>query len=267
MKLPVLRTRLGVAALMTALAFGGCTKNDDGNGNIPPQGNATVTMRLTDGPADYDAVWLDIRQVEVITDADARIVLTPARPGLYDILRLRNGIDTLLLTAPMPAGTISQIRLILGDNNSVVVNGQPYALTTPSAQQSGLKLNIHETLLPGQAYTIWLDFDAGKSIHQTGSGKYMLKPVIRAYTAQTNGRITGYVLPEAALATVYAVEGADTFSAIPGPAGYFQFNGLPAATYQVYIEPGVAGFASVSIPNVQVAYGVVSDLGTITLRP
>jgi hypothetical protein len=161
------------------------------------------------------------------------VQLAPFRPGMYDILKFRNGMDTLLLRGTVPVGKVNQIRLILGEGNTVVVDGVAEPLTTPSAQESGLKLNLNETFVAGGAYDIWIDFDAAKSIHQTGNGKYMLKPVIRAYSAATDGRIKGAVLPVAALTTVYVSNGVDTYSAIPGPDGYFLITGLPAGTYNV----------------------------------
>jgi hypothetical protein len=252
-------------ALGLGLVFTGCKKSDDSNNTN--NGNAQMSLRLTDGPADYDALWLDIQQVAVISEAGGTTTLTPARPGLYNLLALRNGIDTLLVTAPVPAGTVSQIRLILGNNNSIVVNGTSYPLNTPSAQESGLKLNLHETLTAGGAYTFWLDFDAAKSILQTGNGQYKLKPVIRAYTALTNGRISGYVLPLASMTTVYAISGTDTFSAMPASSGYFLIGGLPAGSYQVVYDAGVAGYSDATQNNVQVNFGVTTDLGTRTMAP
>ena len=43
-------------------------------------------------------------------------------------------------------------------------------LTTPSAQHSGLKLNVHAELTEGITYKILLDFDAVRSVVKTGSG-------------------------------------------------------------------------------------------------
>ena len=201
--------------LVAALGFSACKKdNNPTNSN----GSATVNMRLTDGPSVYDHVYLDIQQVEVTMDGGSAITLAPVRAGIYDIMDFRNGLDTLLVRATLPAGTIQQIRLILGNNNSVVVNGNSYAMSTPSAQESGVKLNLHQTFAANGAYDIWIDFDAGKSIVQTGNGGYKLKPVMRAYSTATNGRIKGYVLPLNAAATVYAISGTDTLSAIPNAA-------------------------------------------------
>ena len=59
---------------------------------------------------------------------------------------------------------ISQFRFILGDNNTVVVDGITYPLKAPSGQQSGFKVNVDETLTEGVKYEVWTDFDVQKSI-------------------------------------------------------------------------------------------------------
>lgn len=259
-KLPLLFPLL----LLLTVLLGSCAKNDgDGSDN---GGTAKVDIRLTDGPAHYDAIWLDIREVVIITDK-GQTSFELIRPGLYNLLTLKNGVDELLISAPVPVGTISQIRLILGNNNSIIVDGNTYPLNTPSAQESGLKLNLHETLVPGRSYVFWLDFDAGKSIVQTGNGQYKLKPVIRAYTGVTNGRIEGYVLPAASMTTVYATRGSETYTAIPAANGYYRFSGLPSGTYEIYFDAEAAGFLDVTLPNIQVSYGVITDLGIRTMVP
>ena len=157
-----------VLAIVTTLYS--CKKDNNYKDAGPSGQTADVTIRLTDGPADYDAVYIDIQQVEVTMQGSAAVALMPLRPGIYDLLQFRNGLDTLLLRAELPPGRVEQMRLILGNNNSVVVDGQVHALTTPSAQESGLKLNLHENFVAGGAYDVWIDFDAGKSIHMTGNG-------------------------------------------------------------------------------------------------
>lgn len=255
---------MAIAALATTMTFTACTQKQT---TTPPDNSktASVSFYLTDDPASYDAVYIDIQQVEITMEGSAAVALTPVRPGIYNLLDFRNGLDTLLLRADLPVGKISQIRLILGSNNSVVVDGVVHALNTPSAQESGLKLNLKEEFSAGGAYVVWIDFDAAKSIVETGSGKYNLKPVIRAYSQQTDGRIKGYVLPTAALVTVYATNGTETYAAIPAADGYYMFTGLPNGTYSVTYDAAVALYLDVTVNNVVVAYGQTTNLGTTTL--
>lgn len=255
-----------VAIALSSVAFlQSCKKDDNNNSNNNGEKTATVNMHLTDDPANYDAVWINIQKVEVTMEGHSAVTLPAIRPGMYDLLRFRNGLDTLLLTTTLPAGKVSQIRLILGEGNYVVVDGQAHDLNTPSAQESGLKLNLKDEFVAGGAYDVWIDFDAAKSIHETGNGKYQLKPVIRAYTALTDGRVKGFVLPPAALATVYLTNGVDTYAAIPGPDGYFIFTGIPEGTYSVTYDASITTFQDITVNNVVVKYGTTVDLGTTTL--
>ncbi|RYD55200.1 MAG: DUF4382 domain-containing protein [Sphingobacteriales bacterium] len=258
----------GKLTILSAILFAGISlvscKKDDNNSNDDE--SARVIMRLTDGPANYDAVYLDVQRVEVTMEGENSVSYLPARQGVYDILDFRNGLDTLLVDTSMPEGKINQIRLILGTNNSVVVDGQTYTLNTPSAQESGLKLNLNSTLEAGKTYMFWIDFDAGKSINQTGNGKYQLKPVMRAYSELTDGRIKGIVLPLVSSTTVYATKGTETYTAIPTINGYFMFRGLPEGEYKITYDAADT-YRDVIIPNVSVKFGTEVDLGTTVIDP
>jgi hypothetical protein len=207
MKTAKLHFILLTAITSAGLIFWSCKKS---NHTGAATGTGHLQVMLTDGPANYDAVNIDVEKVEVNISSDSGAnsgadsgtnsgwqTVNLLRPGVYNLLKFSNGIDTLLAAADLPAGTISQMRLTLGDNNSVVIDSQSFPLKTPSAQQSGLKFNIHSTLTAGIVYRLWIDFDANRSIVSTGSGAYILKPVIRTYSEAIGGSIKGYALPSA----------------------------------------------------------------------
>src|SRR3546814_5702897 len=73
--------------------------------------------------------------------------------GMYNLLELVDGHDTLLVDAMIPSGKIHQLRLVLGDENWITINGEDHALKTPSAQQSGLKLNINADVVRSEEHT------------------------------------------------------------------------------------------------------------------
>ncbi len=253
---------LGIASAM--MLFTACNKKDNTVIDNSSQ-KAAVNFHLTDDPANYDAVYIDIQQVEVTMEGSAAVTLTPVRAGVYNLLDFRNGLDTLLLRTELPPGKISQVRLILGSNNSVVADGQTHALNTPSAQESGLKLNLKQEFIAGGSYDVWIDFDAGKSINETGNGKFQLKPVIRAYSSLTDGRIKGYVQPADANVTVYASNGVETYAAIPADDGFYMFTGLEEGNYEVTYDAAVALYIDVTLNNIAVGYGQTTNLGTTIL--
>ena len=263
------KVKLLILLLATGLfAFISCNKSTSSSART---GTGHLEVRLTDDPATYDAVYIDIQQVEVNVSSDTGTStgwqpVPLLRPGIYNLLDFRNGIDTVLAAADLPAGTLSQMRLILGDSNSVVVNGQSYPLKTPSAQESGLKFNIHATLTPGIEYRLWIDFDAGHSIVATGSGKYILKPVIRTYSAAIGGSIEGYVLPGAAHPEVFAIQGTDTLLALPDSTnGYYFFGGVAAGSWNLLFHAQDTLYVDTTA-SVTVSTGAVTDVDSVILR-
>ncbi len=72
-------------------------------------------------------------------------------------------------------------------------------------------------------------------------------------------------MPTAALVTVYASNGTDTYAAIPAADGYYMFTGLPAGIYTVTYDASALLYLDVTLNNVSVAYGQTTNLGTTTL--
>ncbi|MFN4285152.1 MAG: DUF4382 domain-containing protein [Lacibacter sp.] len=248
--------------LLITIVLGACTKNEN------PQ--ARLSIYLTDDPARYEAVNIDVQKVLVTyqNDGPNNWKELNIQPGIYNLLDFRNGMDLLLGTTELPAGRINQIRLVLGPQNTVVERGVTHILETPSAQQSGLKLNVQVELTEGIDYKLWIDFDAGRSVVKAGnSGKYLLKPVIKTFTQARGGSIAGTVLPAAAQAWVYALRGTDTVaSALPESTnGRFLMRGIDAGTYAVAID-APAGYRDTTLQNITVTNGQVTNVGTITLQ-
>ena len=230
-----------------------------------------MNIYLTDAPASYKAVWIDIQHVMVKSDADSAggwVEVPLLKPGMYNLLDFRNGEDTLLGGVDLPAGKVSQIRLILGDTNQIVLeDGSTVDLKTPSAQQSGLKLNVDAELQPGIPYALVLDFDAARSIVKAGnSGQYILKPVIRAFAKAAGGGIQGVVLPDSANAQISAISGTDTLGALPDATGAYKFWGLPANNYTlIFTADSTTGYHSDTVNNVAVTVGNITTVDTVRL--
>jgi hypothetical protein len=72
------------------------------------------------------------------------------------------------------------VRLILGQKDSIIIAGVSFPLALSSQDETGLKLNIHQTLAANVHYTLVLDFVASQSIVAEGNGTYRLKPVLTA---------------------------------------------------------------------------------------
>lgn len=248
-----------MAILLTAIS---CDNQNDKNG----ASKATLQVSLTDSPAEYDAVLIEIIDVRInrSDDENGWVSLDNVQTGIYDLLELTGGIDTLIALSEVDSGKIGQIRLVLGENNSVVIDGDTLSLNTPSAQQSGLKINVHDRLEAGFTYKLLLDFDAANSVVKAGnSGNYNLKPVIRAYFEAHDGAIRG-TLANSVHAVVTAIVDTDSAGSFTDSTGQFFIGGLFEGVYRVDIDAD-SGWSDTTLTNIVVSNGMVTELGTITL--
>jgi hypothetical protein len=162
--------KLSIAALaFCGFALSACKKEDK---QVP------VQILLTDNPTAYDEVNVEITgiQVKLSKDSSGWHTLT-TNAGIYDLLKLQNGVTDTLATGTVPDGILKEVRFILGSNNTVKVNGEVKPLVIPSGSESGLKIKIDKRL--GETLnTFVLDFDAALSIKEENSG-YKLRPVIK----------------------------------------------------------------------------------------
>ncbi|WP_231563301.1 DUF4382 domain-containing protein [Salegentibacter sp. Hel_I_6] len=258
--------------MATLIAFGFTSCNDDDT-NGPEEGYAQLTVRMTDAPGDYDHVWVDVQDVMIKTEAAVGQEeaewesLSNVETGRYDLLQLTGGVSQLLVDAEIPAGYLDQIRLVLGPDNVVVIDGEENPMATPSAQQSGLKLNVQQELEAGEQYEYLLDFDVDGSIVKTGNGGYILKPVIRMSAMANTGSIMGKVHPTNFQSLVKAQSASHIISAYTDESGNFVLHGVPAGTYQVTITPDAeTGLEAKDKDNVKVGEGGAVDLETIYLE-
>ncbi|MCK5537192.1 MAG: DUF4382 domain-containing protein [Bacteroidales bacterium] len=224
-----------------------------------------LSVHLTDAPGEFDALYIDVQGIEVNIggeDVDDWLILD-VEPTVFNLLDFTNGLDTLLGTVELEPGKISQIRLILGENCSIVNDGVETSLEVPSGETSGLKLNVHKELLAGVSYHLWIDFDAERSIVEDSKG-FKLKPVLRVFTDAISGAISGVVLPQGVQPYVFAVVGEDTIGTIADELGNFLLKGVSEGSYQVTFDGGEIYELNV-VEGVEVVNGEVTDMGTLNL--
>jgi hypothetical protein len=259
---------IGCFALTSILFTQSC---DDDNDNDSTAGTSRVRINMTDAPGDYDEVNVEVIGVRYKTTTDTGeegwVDLDGVEPGVYNLLDLTGGVTVMLADDEIPSGNLGQIRLILGDDNTVVKDGVTYDLNTPSAQQSGLKLKIDQELEPNVTYNFLVDFDVHHSVVEAGgSGNYNLHPVLRVTAEAATGSISGSIANVGIPVTASVQVGDVVVSADTNDAGDFVIHGVPAGTYTVTLtaDPS-SGLPAVEIPDVIVVNGDVTDVGEITL--
>tara|TARA_Y100001972_G_C7666283_1_gene336984 strand:+ start:3252 stop:4196 length:945 start_codon:yes stop_codon:yes gene_type:complete len=295
MKLRFIGTILSILMLVVAC-------ND---GDITGKETAHVNFKLVDHPVSYDAVLIDLVgleyrlemedyevetevEIEVEGEEDDRVlgdghedddededegewITVDIEPQVYDILQLQNGAEALLAESEIEAGELKEIRLILGDNSKVVVDGDTIDLKVPSGSSSGLKIKVDAEIEAGEFYDVVIDFVASKSIVRTGNGKYLLKPVIRVKLVQDDdpyGSISGLISPSDLAVMVHAINAEeDTASTQPEEDGSYLINLLLPGSYTVVVEPeDDSGFSDVTIENVMVKEEEITELETVSFE-
>lgn len=271
--------------LLLMLAMGGCG-GGNGGGISGTGRDATLRLAITDAPAcGYDHVYITISKIRLhasssAADADSGwIDFTPTTTtGRIDLLSLSNGVLAELGQVALPSGRYTQMRLVLAANgglgaqpNAVQPTGGPeVALTTPSAQQSGIKLDVNIDIPANQVADFVLDFDACKSVVRRGnSGEYNLKPVISVVPRVTAPglRVAGYVDGSAGAAgtsvSLQQADGTPVKATAAAADGRFVLYPVPAGTYNLVVVAG--GRATMVMTGVPVVEASITNVSTQAL--
>lgn len=258
----------------------------------------------------YSHVYVTITDVQANTSSSASASgsswedLTPGmKPTQVDLLGANASGGCFLATLgdklEVQAGNYQQIRLILGSNSSTMVNGTNYcnqdgglsavncieyknhsgadawsALTTPSAQQTGIKIPAAQiaggslNVEAGKTADLVINFKTCQSIVQAGnSGQFILKPVLHAGEVSTaSTSINGTVVDSA---TSKPIAGANVLVSLEQPDangvdrvvesttaasdGTFVFCPVMPGTYDVVVNA--------YNPTTKVAYNVAVETG------
>ncbi len=251
------------------LTFVSCQKEVSTTDLSPlPPGKSELKIMLTDDPSVFfDSIFIDIQRVEVRVEDSLgvdRWDTLSIRAGVYNILKFKNGLDTLLATGYIPNGEVEKIRITLGTQNSVVFNG----VTIPLLNiDKVITLDVKGNLdrLDSRHFRIWLDFDGHGSI-RFHNGRLELKLKIGHFCRSKSGELEGKIKPSDALpASITVIDGADTLRAITGREGEFKVRGIKTNSVNVIIKPS-NNYKDSLINNVVIRRSNDTDLGKIVLH-
>lgn len=276
------------ALVLLVLSFNACQKDAaPGSGN----GSQPVLVYLNDDPSyDFTKVLIDIRYVEVKIDSShghhhdhdgdhdgdddhhghdeyGQWDTLGVTPGMYDLLRLRNGVDTLLASGLVGHGRITKLRFTLGNNNEVwpdSTHGEPLTICD-NHHYVYVKLNSNSIdTLPGGQSVIRIDFDVERSVRRW-NGHYCLQPYLRSFCNSRTGSVEGKVKPAAAMTLIKVYNATDTAYALPWWNGEFKVRGLNEGTYSVLYD-GRTPYQDTTINNIQVQRGHETMLPQVPLH-
>lgn len=296
MKTYLRKSGWGLATLMLlAFVFHACQK-DDSTSMSPGAGQQKLSVYFADDPGRFDNVFLDIRKVEVLVDTcadtddngnwgddyhrcwwweDRRDGKDTCqvwdslgiRAGVYDVLSLRNGADTLLGEGIVPEGKVKKIMITLGDNNYLVKDSTTYPLKSPSGQVKIVIQVRHSEWeeFSNDNFRLWLDFDVDRSIIQTRQGQFILRPVLHVFTPKQTGSISGRVTPWNAFPVITVYNDQDTSYALPWKDGQYKIRGLKAGTYNLFVNAS-NGYKDTTITGITVSRGENTKVDDIQLN-
>lgn len=136
-------------------------------------------VHLTDAPGDFQEVNVDITEVWVkLNKSNTGWFRLSTNQGVYNLLNYQNGITTMLAEGDLPQAPVSEIRLVLGTNNTLKVDDVLYPLEIPSGYESGLKIKLDRSLSSDIEH-LTVDFDAAASVKLDGKDAYKLMPVLK----------------------------------------------------------------------------------------
>jgi len=282
------------ALFLMAFVFTGCSRS--GSADIDPNpttGIRNVNLFLSDAPADFQNVFVDIQKIEVKVDLDrthefdnsygdmdedyddteevddyGRWVSLNFTPQTMDVLALRNGVERLIGNATVPT-RIRKVRITLGQE-SYLIDGesQHYRMTLVNELENLVYLRVKaedmDNSQPGNV-DLRVDFDLARSVEKVGD-EYIIRPRVRLFNLQTTGNVVGNISPTPIGARVLITDGNGfETGAIPEvQEGFFRVRGLkPGTVYTVtVVAPDRTPY---EIRDVMVNPGEDTQLGEINL--
>ncbi|MEX0883903.1 MAG: DUF4382 domain-containing protein [Cyclobacteriaceae bacterium] len=202
-----------------------------------------VNVLLIDAPGDFDQVWIEILGVEILPSGGRGAnnsnwvnipYLSPNKSVLVSDLVADERL--LLGRTEIQTGTLSKIRLLLGDSHYVVRDNIQIPLMPTPSMEGLLELEVDFQTAGGISYDVYLDFNLALSIVETSNGTFQLKPSLSSFVLQETADISGVLTPNLIKPYVYAISEADTFATLTNNTGSFRLRGLPPGDYQVLVE-------------------------------
>lgn len=256
-----------VIVLIISFALAGMT-GCSSNNNSSSEGQMEV--KLHDAPGMFGAVQLNIQKIEVknssSTSSNSWVTISN-QPMTINLLDLTNGNSKIIASSNVKSGTYTTLRLILGSNNKVEVNGSMMNLNLSSSAQSGVDVNINTKVDAQNNATLLLDFDVARSITSNLMGSFKLNPVVTATQQSNSGQISGQIKPVSAQAAIYVQSGADTVSSTYADttSGSFKLIGISMGNYNVDIHSMNSAYSDTTISNVSVTANQQTKLGAVIL--
>lgn len=190
-----------VCACLAAMAIIGCGDSPSG-----PSSLGTLNLMIKDSPfgeaksllvtfSEVSAHQAETEDGDSVGEWRTLPFADSATTRTCDLKKLETAQD-ILGTGPLAAGHYTQLRLrvssaVLYFDNAAAGPACAPSIAAPSGRSApveissgDVKLNRQFEVPEGGATTILVDFDGERSVHEAGSGRYRMSPVIAVVSVQ-----------------------------------------------------------------------------------
>ena len=286
-----------VAAMAGTMMLAGC---GSGGGGATGTLQVAITDKMSDDCASVVVTVKEIRAVPAGHEGDKDdspglpLIVRFNTPQVIDVMKLQFQAE-LLGQAVIPAGTYTQLRLILAENpangkdpvNYLTLNSDTQvpkthiAIKTPSGQQSGLKVLGRFTVEENKITAMMIDFDPNTAIVDRGNGDYNLKPTgirlvkMDSMMLANYGSLIGSVVAPAPWngEAFLEVKRGQTTVASGGVFAHYTSGSYQPAAFSAFVPSGsykaflsATGFQTYSSQPKVVTAGSPTDFGSIILQ-
>jgi len=146
------------------------------------ENSTLVTVKLQGTPstlskANLEVIDIQLRVLEDESNPNAWVSLNTVNTGIHDLTKITdNTVVTLVDFEEIPSEFIYNIKLVLGDNNTMVKNGLEYVLDMAPEYNNASVNIVGKQLMSNKIYDFVLVFDVDGSIEMSSEGNANLNP-------------------------------------------------------------------------------------------
>ena len=274
-----------LAVLVCAALLSAC--GGGGGGSSSTNSSGSLSLAITDAkpvlPTGTSHVFVVIDEVSVHSSGGGwtSLPLTQS-PFTIDLLQFSNGQTTQLVPPiTLTSGHYTQVRLGVESATIATDTGQQVPVQIPSGDLKTDK-NFDFDVTGGGGVALTIDFDLSQSLAATGSGNYILKPVLHivatAEAATITGSISDATYGTETQATIIVTQDNDNSGTVTagdeeytrlavdkgttGPTAFSIYWLVPNQSYVVEVQVGGSIVYSEAVPGTGLPAGTVFPLNS-----
>ncbi len=271
MKTIKIASKLIVALLVIFVSA--CEKDATKN---PAEQNNSFTIKMTDAPANYSALQIEIERVEAYLQGEGWMVLSE-EAQLVNVLELTNGNSVAIAQeSGIQTGLFTAVALYIGDENTLFVDENGSQVSISLEGNARIELAINQQISEDSHAEVLLDFNVAASIIESASGDFVLDPEVTVVTDVETGVQGQLSLPVAAVIMLQNQAGEILYSTFADASGAFSISGVAAGAYDLVVQfqaQGTGGLnlglpglpVEITIDNVAIVEGELTQMGTIEI--